>query len=106
GLVEHAQDVDELLAEPVLEGNARAVDPSRDQHNFLVLDVHTLDRADALGKHERLGLRERRQGEEAALALPYERRIQALFDRRPNREGGREVVSLDHAMGTIAHADI
>ena len=44
------QHVDELLAEPVLERDALAVDPARDQHDLLVLDVDALDLADPLGE--------------------------------------------------------
>ena len=32
------------VAEPVLERDAPAVDPARDEHDLLVLDVHALDR--------------------------------------------------------------
>ena len=34
--------------------------------------------------------------EEAAVALPDQRRVQALLDRRPDRERRREVIALDH----------
>ena len=50
--VERSQDLDELIAEAVLEGHALAVDPPRYEHDLLVLDVHALDRADPLGELE------------------------------------------------------
>ena len=103
--MQRREDVDELLAEAVLEGHALAVHPARDQHDLLVLDVHALDRADALGEVEHLGLGERRRRVEAALALPDERRVQALLDRRPDRERGREVIALDDQVGAVADAD-
>ena len=92
-------------AEPVLEGHALAPDPARDQHDLLVLDVDAFDRADPLGELEHLGLGERRGRVEAALALPDQRRVQALLDRRPDREGRREVIALDDQVGAVAHAD-
>ena len=62
-LVQHPEDLDELVAEAVLERRALAVDPARHQEHLLVLDVDALDRADALGEVEDLGLGERRRGE-------------------------------------------
>ena len=103
--VQRREHVDELLAEAVLEGHPLAVDPARDQHDLLVLDVDAFDRADALGELEDLGLGEGGGRVEAALALPDQRRVQALLDRRPDREGRREVVALDDQVGAVAHAD-
>ena len=71
-----------------------------------MLDVHALDRADALGEDEGLGLGEGRRGEEAALALPDERRVEALLDRRPDGERRREVEALDHEVRAVADADL
>ncbi len=59
------EDVDELVAEAVLEGRPLAVDPARHQEHLLVLDVDALDRPDALGEVEDLRLAERRGGEPA-----------------------------------------
>ena len=59
-LVQGLQYLDELVAEPVLEGRAAARHPPRDQEDLLVLDVHALDGSDALGEREDLGLAERR----------------------------------------------
>ena len=44
--------------------------------------------------------------EEPAVALPHERRVEALLDRRPDRERRREVVAVDHEVGAVAHADL
>ena len=54
-LVQRAQDVDELGAEPVLERHAAAVDLARHEHHLLVLDVDAFDRADSLGELEGSG---------------------------------------------------
>ena len=54
------------------------------------------------GKSNDLGLRERRGREPAALALPDHRRVEALLDRRPDREGRREVVALDDEVRAVA----
>ncbi|HUY71836.1 MAG TPA: hypothetical protein VMV08_06305 [Gaiellaceae bacterium] len=54
-LVQCLQDVDELVAEPVIEGDAAAVDPPRDEHNLLVLDVHAFDHADPSGNSKSSG---------------------------------------------------
>jgi hypothetical protein len=86
------------------ERDALAVDPARDQHDLLVLDVHALDRADPLGELEHLGLGERRRRVEAAPPLPHKRRVQTLLDRRPDRERRREVIALDDEVGAVAHA--
>src|SRR2546423_2472976 len=94
-LVQRLEDADELRAEPVLEGDAAALDLARHEHDFLVLDVDALDHADSLGELEQLRLGERLGGVEAALLLPDQRRVEALLDRRPDREGRREVVALD-----------
>jgi hypothetical protein len=71
-----------------------------------VLDVDALDLADPLRKVEELGLRERGGREPAAVALPDERWVQALLDRRPDRERRREVVALDDEVRAVAHADL
>ena len=39
-------------------------------------------------------------------ALPDHRRVQALLDRRPDRERRREVVAVDDEIGAVAHADL
>src|SRR5205823_4986820 len=91
-LVQRLQDVDEFVAEPVLERHTAAVDPPRDQQDLLMLDVDAIERTDPLGERERLGFAERRQRVPTALLLPHDRRIEALLDRRPDREAGREVV--------------
>ena len=100
------EHLDELLAEPVLEGDSLALHPTRDQHDLLVLHVHAFDRPDALGELEDLGLREGLGRVEAASALPHQGRVQALLDRRPDREGGGEVIALDDEIGAVAHADL
>ena len=104
-LVQRLQHVDELLAEPVLEVDPAAVDPARDQQHLLVLDVHALDRADPLREVEHLGLGERLGRVPAPVALPDHRRVEALLDRRPDREGGREVVALDLEIRAVADPD-
>src|SRR6185436_4938411 len=88
-LVQRLEDVDELRAEPVLERHAAAVDLARHEHDLLVLDVDALDHADPLRELEQLRLGERLGRVEAALLLPDQRRVQALLDRRPDREGRR-----------------
>ena len=55
-LVQRLQDLDELVAEAVLEGHPPGLHPARDEEDLLVLDVHALDRADALGEVEDLRL--------------------------------------------------
>ena len=90
-LVQDLEHVDELVAQAVLERHALGVHPARHEEHLLVLDVHALDRPDALGEHEGLRLGERRRGEPAAALLPHHRRVEALLDRRPDREGRREV---------------
>ena len=91
---------------PYLNVTRSTVDPARDEEHLLVLDVDALDRPDALGEVEHLGLGERRRREPAAVLLPDDRRVQALLDRRPDREGRREVVALDDEVRAVADADL
>ena len=104
--MQRAQHVDELVAEAVLERHPADVDPARHQHDLLVLDVDAAERADALGEREHLRLAERLGGEPAPLPLVDDRRVEALLDRRPDRERRREVVAVDHQVGAVAHADL
>jgi hypothetical protein len=104
--VQRFQHVDELLAEAVLEGDAPAVNPARDEHDLLVLDVDALEQADPLGEVEDLGLAERLGRVPAALALPDQGRVEALLDRRPDREGRRELVALDLEVRAVADGDL
>ncbi len=104
--MERLQHLDELVAEPVLERHPPAVDPARDEQHLLVLDVHALDRADPLREVEHLRLGERRGREPAAVPLPDHRRVEALLDRRPDRERRREVVALDDEVRAVADPDL
>ena len=104
--MERHEHLDELVAEAVLEGHAPAVDPARHEQHLLVLDVDALHRADPLGEVEDLGLGEGRRRVPAAVTLPDHRRVQALLDRRPDREGRREVVALDDEVRAVADADL
>jgi hypothetical protein len=105
-LVQRLEDIDELRTEPVLEGHPAAIDLARNEHDLLVLDVDALDHADPLRELEQLGLGERLGRVEAALLLPDQRRVQALLDRRPDREGRSEVVALDDEVGAVAHCHL
>jgi hypothetical protein len=67
-----------------------------------VLHVDALHRADPLGELEDLGLAERRRGEPPPLLLPDHRRVEALLDRGPDRERGREVEAGDLEVGAVA----
>jgi len=100
--VQRPQHGDELLAEAVLERHPPAVDTARHEHDLLVLDVDALDDADPLGELEQLRLRERLRRVEAAVALPDEGRVEALLDRRPDRERRCEVVAVDDDVRPVA----
>ena len=88
-------DVDERFTEPVLERHPLAAHPARDHHDLIVLDVHALDRADALREVEDLRLGEGLHVEPASVRLPYQRWIGALLEGVVDREGGSEVVAGD-----------
>ena len=104
--MQRLEDVDELRAEAVLEGGALALDPARHQQHFFVLDVDTLDGADAVGKVENLWLRERFGDEPAAVGLPDHRRVEALLDGGPDGERRREVVAVDGQIRPVARAEL
>ena len=70
-----------------------------------MLDVHALHRADPLREVEHLGLGERLGRVPATIALPDHRRVEALLDRRPDREGGRELVAVDLEIRAVADPD-
>ena len=58
------------------------------------------------GKSKTSGSENGRGREPAALLLPDHGRVQALLDRRPDGEGGREVVALDDEVRAVADADL
>src|ERR1019366_271027 len=104
------EDADELVPEPVLEGDALRIDPARHEQHLLVFDIDALDRADTLGKLEHLRLAERRRGVPAAILLPDHRRIETLLDRGPDAEGWRKdlvarLVAHDQ-VGAVARAQL
>ena len=106
GLVQHPEHLDELVAEPVLERDASAVDPAGDEQHFLVLDVHALDRADVAGKSKVSGSENGAVVNQPRSASQITRRVEALLDRRPDRERRREVEALDDEVRAVAHTDL
>jgi hypothetical protein len=104
--VQRLEHLDELVTEPILERHLPAVHPAWHEEDLLVLDVHAFHLADALGEREGLRLAERRRREPATVALPDDRRVQALLDGGPDRERGREVVALDLEVRTVAYAHL
>ena len=100
------QHADELLPEPILEGDPAGVEEARYQEHLLMLDVDTGDIADALGKVEHLRLREGFGGEPASPTLIDDRRVEALLDRGPDVERRGEVVPLHDEVGPVADADV
>ena len=100
--------VDEVRAQRVLErGRARraAGQVARHEQHFLVLDVDALDLADALREGEQLRRAEGLSSVPVAV-VPDDRRVQALFDRRPDRKHGREGVTGDGQVATVADMDL
>jgi hypothetical protein len=97
---------DELVAQAVLERRPLRLGPARNEEDLLVLDVDALDGPDPPGEVEHLGLGERRHREPAAVRLPDHRRVEALLDRGPDREPGREVVALHDQVGAVAYAGL
>jgi hypothetical protein len=71
-----------------------------------VLDVHALDRPDAVREDEGFRFRKWLERVPAAIALPHERRVEAFLDRRPDRERWREVVAVDLQVAAVAYADL
>ena len=98
------QHVDELVAEAVFERDPADVEPARHEDHFLVLDVHTAERTDALWEHERLWLAEGFGGEPPAVTLVHDRRVEALLDGGPDAERGGERHAIDHEVGAVAHS--
>ena len=105
--VRRAQDIDELIAQPVFERDALALHPARDRTTSpLVLDVDALDRGRSPGKSNTSLGRTGRSCRSRPCRLPHHRWVQALFDRGPDREGRGEVINATTQVGAVAHADL
>ena len=91
---------------PYLNVTRLGVHPARHEQHLLVLHVDALDRADPGREGEDLRLAERLGGVPAPVPLPDDRRVEALLDRGPDGEGGREVVALHHEVRAVPHADL
>jgi len=104
--MERPEHVDELVPERVLERHPSGIDPARQEGHLLVLHVDAFHRSDAFREHEALGLGERWQGVEPPVALPHDGWVEALLDGGPDREHGREPVSLDAQVTTVADVDL
>ena len=104
--VERLEDLNEFVAEAVLEGNPAGIDPPWDEEDLLVFHVHAFDRPDAGGEDERLGLAERLGREPPTRFLPYDGRVQAFFDGRPDRESRTEVVAFDNEVRPVPDTDL
>ena len=46
--MDHREDVDELLPQPVFEGDPLGIDPPRNQEHLFMFDIDTLDRSESL----------------------------------------------------------
>ncbi len=106
GLVQHLEDLDELVAEPVLERDPPASTHRGTRSTSSCSTFTHSTGSDAVGEDEGLGLAERRRGEPAPVALVDHGRVEALLDRRPDAEGRSEVVALDLEVGAVADADL
>ena len=71
-----------------------------------MLHIDHIDLTDPFGKFEDFMFRERLRGEPAFILLPDHRRVQALFDRCPDREIGSEFITIDDDVRSIADADL
>ena len=70
-----------------------------------MLNVDAFDRTNSRREVEDLWLAKAFRRKKPALLFPNERRIEALFDRRPDGERRSKVVAIDRKVGTIANAD-
>ena len=105
-LAQGLEHIDELIAEPVLEGDPADVDPAWHEDDFLVLHVDAAESPDVLGEDEGLHLAEGFGGEPSALTLIDDGRVEALLDRRPDAERGGEGEAVDHKVAAVAYADL
>jgi len=77
-----------------------------DLDDLLVLHVADLDLPDAFGKPELLELGERLDGVDLAVLI-HDRRVVALFDRRPDAEAETDALGAgDLEVGPVADADL
>ena len=75
-----------------------------------MLNVHTLDSADAIRELENLWLAERRGGVPTLALFPHKWRVEAFFDGGPDRERwGKNLVAVfvaNNQVSAIFHADL
>jgi hypothetical protein len=100
------EHTDELVSQAILESSPLAFNPARHEQDLFMLHVHDLNLADPIRKFEHFRFGERGSGEPAFILLPYDWRIQALFDCGPDREIGGELVALDLDIGTVTNAKL
>ena len=106
-LLQRLEHVDELVAEAVLERHPLDVDPARDQDHLFVLDVDALAAAPMPSGNVKIsGSLNGARRVPAALTLVDHGRVEALLDRRPDRERRGEVVAVDDEVGAVADADL
>ena len=89
------ENVNELLTQAVLEGDLFRINLAGDEEHFLVFHIHALDWANALWEIESFGFTEWFRGVPANTILPNNRRIEALFNRRPDAKRRCKFVAFD-----------
>ena len=100
------EDSDELVAKPVLESHPAGVNPAGDEEHLLVFDIDALERPDPSREREGFRLAEGFGRVPTAVTLPYDRRVEAFFDRCPDRERRGERVALDDQVGAVTDTDL
>ena len=76
--------VNEICTKSVLERHAIALNLTRHQQHFFVLNIHTLDGPNAFRKMEYLGLAKAIRCEDSARLFPYQWWVQTFFNRCPD----------------------
>ena len=103
--VEGLQDADKLVAQPILEGDALGLHPTRHKQDFLVLHIHHLHFAD-LGEIKGLRLRERFRGEPAFLSLIDHGRVQTFLNGGPDGKVRRKFITVNGDVRPVTDANL
>ena len=100
------QHSNELFPEAVLEGDPIRVDPARHEQDLFMLHVDAFDRADTAREVEGLQLAEGLGRKPSPALLPDHRRVEALLDGGPDREGRTKGVAIDYEVATVPNANL
>src|SRR5258708_38510235 len=100
------QDADEFIAKSILERDTLRSHPARHEQDFLMFYIDHIDLSNTFRELERLMFRERLGREPTLPLLPDHGRIEAFFNRRPDRKIRRELIAINLNVRSIADTNL